>query len=167
MLTGSSGSGKTTQSLYLSDLTGLPIVDGISRSSPFLMGTSEHQQHVSRRVYKKCMKTVAINCRTPIDVAAYTIVNQVYSPMDQQHIELFAASKPVVIYFPMLQVIEDDGFRPTDLEFNRKVDDAILDLLGRYNIDYLALSYSSPEERAKEIMHYWSNYGSEKLLGQP
>lgn len=167
-LCGSSGVGKTTQSLILSGALGLPIVDGISRSSPFLMGTSEHQQHVSRRVFKKCMTQKAIHCRTPIDVFAYSQVNQVNSPMDKQHIEFFAKTNPVVVYFPMLDVIEDDGVRPTSREFNEKIDECIRGDLERYNITHLVLPVSdNPGERSLEIIKYWRNYDSQELLGQP
>ena len=166
-LTGSSGTGKTTQSLHLAAMTGMSIVDGISRSSPYLMGTSEHQQHVSRRVFKKCMSQKAIHCRCPIDVAAYTKVNKVYSPMDEQHLTIFASTNPIVIYFPMLDHVEEDGFRPTDFDFNRQVDEYILEALERYNITYLALSKNSPEARAEQIIKYWRNYDSQELLGMP
>ena len=108
--TGSSGTGKTTLSLSVAPMLKLSIVDGISRSSPYLQGSDDHQQYVSRRVFRKCIcQKKSIHCRTPIDVMAYTTVNNAHSPMDEQHCKLFAAINPVVIYFPMLPDIEDDG----------------------------------------------------------
>ena len=165
-MTGSSGTGKTTMALLMSDVLRMPIVDGISRSSPFLMGTDDHQQYVSRRVFKKCMTQTAIHCRTPLDVNAHTQVNSSNSPMDKQHIQLFAATKPLVIYFPMLEEIEDDGFRPTDWGFNEKVDTCIKQTLSEYNISYLELSLGSTRERASEIITYLEehHHGCAKTL---
>ena len=166
--TGSSGTGKTTQSLLVSSVLKMPIVDGISRNSPFLMGTSEHQQYVSRRVYRKCINMNAVHCRTPIDVAAYTKINGVDSPLDDQHCSEFAKTNPVVVYFPMLDHIEDDGFRPTDYEFNFKVDYLVKKYLDYYGIEYLSLSSDNPDDRANEITtYYWRRNDSKTVLEQP
>lgn len=112
------------------------------------------------------MNDRGIHCRTPLDVAAYTKAYESYSPMDDINSRLWAARKPCLIYIPLhFEKIEDDNNRPTDLEFNRKVDQEIQDSLARYNLKYLTLSANSPEERVQEILSYWSNYVSESVLG--
>lgn len=155
--TGSSGTGKTTLSLSVSSALKFSIVDGISRSSPFLQGSDEHQQYVSRRVFRKCVlqKDKTIHCRTPIDVMAYTTVNNAYSPMDDQHCRLFAATNPIVVYFPMLHDIEDDGVRPTDRVFNENIAKQIKASLDRYNIKYLRLEPGKVSDRVSKIIEYY------------
>lgn len=161
--TGSSGSGKTTTSELVAHRTGLKIFDGITRSSPFKMGTDENQQYVSRKIYSTCMSRLGVHCRTPLDVYAYTQAFGLRSPADEQHVKFFAKTNPFLVHFPVLGQIEDDGFRPTDREFNLQVDEHIRFMIKRYNFNCLYLqSDSSPEERAGEIItHYRRTYEQE------
>lgn len=161
--TGCSGSGKTTTGMLVAHRTGLGILDWVSRNSPHKMGTDENQRYISKKVYQRCMKQLGVHTRTPLDVYAYTQAFGLYSPTDEQHIDLFRLTNPFLVYYPILDHIEDDGFRPTDRKLNETVDEQIKLMIKRYNFNCLFLSKdTSPEERADEIItHYRSSYGRE------
>lgn len=164
-MTGSSGVGKTTQANLLSERLQLPVIDGIARSSPYEMGTDENQQYLSKKIYHACNTVDGLHCRTPLDVLGYTRASKLYSPTDEQHVEFFALMEPILIYFPPLGDIEDDGVRPTDKTYNKVVDWFIKDALRRYNFKYLELSPGTPEERSEEIITFIRrHYDPEGLL---
>lgn len=166
---GSSGQGKTTTANLLNEATGLKVIDGISRSSVHKHGTDEHQQWLSKTIYRISMTEKGIHCRTPLDVYAYTQAYGRYSPCDETNVRFFSFKKPVMIYFPLLfKDIEDDGVRPTDLKLNETVDGYIKSALDRYNFNYLALQGNSPEERVQDILNYCrSYYDLEGILARP
>lgn len=164
-MSGCSGSGKTTVAKLLSDKTGLSIIDGVARKSPHKIGTKENQDYIYHELGRQFWQD-GIHCRTIIDVAAYSDL------INHYHYYLFddfwgSYRHHPLVYFPYPDWgIEDDGFRPTDEDTNRRVDSFIKERLDSYNIKYLHLSAKSPEDRVEEILDFWSEYGSfERLLG--
>lgn len=165
---GASGQGKSSTANVVADILGLPVIDGVSRNSVHKFGTDVHQQWLSKTIYRMAMCEIGIHCRTPLDVYAYTDAYDAYSPTDELNVRFWSFTNPCVIYFPLyFTTIENDGQRPTDLAFNQHVDDTLQELLRRYNFEYLTLSDNSPEERAEEIIKYWSSYDPQSLLEQP
>lgn len=153
--TGSSGQGKTTTAKIVSERLQVPVWDGVSRSSPFEMGTREHQEYISNEVFARCTAYDGVHTRTPIDVLAYTYVFGTGNyAKDGHHVFKFLSTHPKIVYFPMLLEVEDDGFRPTDIELTRKVDRHIQDTLHIYGVTYLTLDLESPEERAEKIITF-------------
>lgn len=157
--TGASSQGKTTTAKLLSQELFWPISDGIARSSVYSQGTVENQEWLSRQIYHNCMsRQNKIFCRTPLCVAGYSHAYNIHCPIDEQHIEMFARSNPIVIYFPMILPLVDDNFRPVNVELNEAVDQTIKTKLDEYNMSFYTLGPGSPEERVQEIMSYLKGY---------
>lgn len=157
--TGASGQGKTTLASLLSDHTDWYVVDGIVRRSPYALGTDENQQYVSKEVFRASQAYEGIHCRTPLDVAGYTKAYKSYSPCDEQYVKDFLSTSPIIIYFPMVLDIKDDGFRPTDRELNSTVDKWIRSYLREYDVEYLTLKKESPEARLQAVLEYLEERG--------
>ncbi len=154
-LSGCSGQGKTTTADILGSELQMPVIDGLSRSNPHEMGTTEGQKWLSNMVVSKCLRAEdSIHCRTPIDVIAYS---KVYGrgdlELDMKNCDQFADTNPVVFYFPYWLTPKDDGFRPTDVTLNREVDKAIRKMYRYYSEDiqvYKVLP-ATPHQRVHAI----------------
>lgn len=156
LLSGASSTGKSTTAKVLSEMTGLPIIDNISRNSPYEMHTKEHQQYMSDKVFETSQMDNHILCRTPFDVWAYSVGFKIdNNAQDSRNAYEFAMRRPKIIYFPInLIPIVDDGFRPVSEELNQTVDSQIRHQISTYNIDHYTVLKESPEERAQHIIEY-------------
>ncbi|AWN04454.1 hypothetical protein PBI_GRAYSON_111 [Rhodococcus phage Grayson] len=165
--TGVGGQGKTTTANLIAPILDVKIIDGISRSNPYPMGSEEGQNWLAREVCQRSIANVkgkyrsGVYCRTPIDVYAYSYAyNKGNLDYQKSLIEKWIKSKPKIVYFPYLFKIEDDGFRPTDDTLAMTVDSLILEELNRYSIRNSSCihiaSNSVPEQRAKEIIEFLS-----------
>jgi len=156
-LAGSSGTGKSTTAKILGDRLNMPVVDNISRSSPHKMGTIEHQQYISKAVFKLNQQDNIISTRSPFDVLSYTVAFKVPNlAMDSLHSFIFASGNPTVIYFPFgfPAKIEDDSFRPTSPVLNEQVDSEIKKQLNYYKVEYYEVKKESANARANSIIQY-------------
>lgn len=160
-LCGSSGTGKSTTGKILAKKLGLDLIDGVSRNSPFEMHTLDHQQYMSRIIFNIRHRRNFVSCRSPADVLAYSIgfgINNL--EMDKAHSDIFFKSKPILIYFPFgMFPIENDKFRPTDLNLNQIVDFEIQKQIKETNLNFYTVGKESAEERAKKIINYLERNG--------
>ena len=156
LLSGASSTGKSTTAKILSEKTGLPIIDNISRTSPYEMHTVEHQKYMADKVFETSQLDNHIMCRTPFDVWAYSIGFNIQNhAQDSRNAYLFAKSNPIVIYFPINVIpIVDDGFRPVSEELNSVVDSEIRKQLMYYGVKYHMVGKGTPEERAENIIKF-------------
>lgn len=157
-LTGCSSQGKSLTARLIAKRLKLNVLDNISRSSAFKIDTKEHQMYMSETVYNSCITMHdTVYCRTPLDVYAYSMAYKSGRSIlfeDRIRAKCFAAGLIKVIYFPYLLPIEDDGFRPTDPAFNKRIDLSIKKQLEIYNIDYYRVLLESPEERVEHIIKF-------------
>lgn len=155
-LTGAGGTGKTTVGEILAEVLNLRRAPSVSRSSPFKVGTQEHQDYVGKNVYRQCMTHINhVIDRTPFDVVAYDYnFNANSLTRDKQYAEMFVRTNPTVIYFPLYWLPENDGFRPTDVELARSVDQLIKEQLDFSGLNYYTVKNERPEDRVAKILRY-------------
>jgi hypothetical protein len=156
-LTGASGTGKTTVGKLLSNHYDLPLQPSISRTSPFKIGTVEHQEYISNKIFELAMTGPdSVFDRAPLDIVGYDLaygfpelsVNSLLNAV------AWAQTKPLVIYFPVYWEPEDDGFRPTDEKTTSIVDLSIKTQLEGSKINHLTMPDVNPASRLTLAVDY-------------
>ena len=169
ILTGSSGTGKTTV-LNLFKEAGYPVITEVVRNliktkgiTINKEGTDETQMMVfneQKRVLGETEKYVSDRGLT--DVISYTAAGVFdgkvsKSVLDQQEIEVEEFVKNnsdiVYIYFPIEFPVVDDGVRSTDEDYRKQIDNLIHDTLDGLGLGYLTVT-GTPEERFRQILDY-------------
>lgn len=155
-LTGASGTGKTTVGSLLANELYMDRPESVSRNSPYEHGTAEHQDYLAEKIGSQYYRVDnSVLDRTPFDVSAYTDAYSVgNSTLATLYAAGFADTPKVIIYFPIYWAAEDDGVRPTDMDFNREVDRRIKEQLDTYRVKYYTVRDESPEDRVNDIMTY-------------
>lgn len=155
--TGAGGTGKTTLRDLLAPKLGLKTVESVSRSSPFMPGTAEHQDYVSGRIYDDAVeKDGYLLDRTPFDVVAYDYAYDVGNKARDRWLANFFVTKkrPLVFYFPIYWQAEEDGFRPTDQKLLDAVDETIKIQLDFFRLDYYTVPNETPERRLELALEF-------------
>lgn len=152
---GTGGQGKSTSARLLSDSLNLPVIDGISRSSPHKRGSLDHQAWTGQKVHESVLNNESgIYCRTIIDVNAYSDAMGLHIKRNESLQDYWLLCQRTVIFFPLLFAPEDDGVRFTDQRFAEDVHISIKTRLDRSRVDYYTVKNESPEDRNKHILDF-------------
>lgn len=182
VFTGAHGTGKTTV-LKMLESEGYNTISGFSRQLREELGQPTElvdkilfQTELYKR-YREVLisKETYISDRSLICVDAYTnmilLENEIILDRDSEDMltqklsELsiqmgtlttlfhFQEKDVKIVYFPIEFALEDDGVRPIEPEFQRKIDRWIFDYLSFMNLPFLTV-YGSPEERLAQIKQY-------------
>ena len=158
-LTGTQGTGKTTVLNELSRIypqfniitevvrnlssTGVKINEEGDNKSQYAIFSAYQELFEQNKNY--------ISDRGLVDVIAYdrylykhNKINQIVLLNHQQALRRFLKKNPDVIhvYFPIEFDLVDDGVRSTNKEFQKSIDNYIVDILNEYNIDYIFYIFS-------------------------
>lgn len=173
---GSHGTGKTTLATRLGQEIGLPAHDSVSRitygslkamddlvckSKQDLLDSVKQQVVCNMAIwdFKRLMNHEVIIARSPLDTLAYTRANKenldpgIYDTIEEMFKDpelknLF--KRCVFVYTPIEFSIEDDGVRPTDIEYQHKVDAEMRKIISEFKL-YCITVTGTVEERLLEI----------------
>lgn len=165
ILTGAQGTGKTT-------LMNALATDGtktlsIAREQAVAAGWSSvtgSDQDYQKTLFKTLLKEISRKCSYISDrgltcVAAYTFDGALNGKItkktaDSQYLKLqkFHAENPdvLVVYVPIEFDLVDDGVRNLDVDYQKKIDFFIKNLLDTAGINYITVT-GTVEERVKQI----------------
>lgn len=186
ILIGAHGTGKSTLADALSERLDIPVVESVAREffkdwkyikdtclvTPMTAeGESNVKQNVlcsmSRWDYMRWVNAgvPVIMTRCPLDTLAYAAADtNVSSTVFKTNTKILQESDEFMntlntslfVYLPIEFNIEDDGVRPTDLEFQKKVDEEMRKLIYEFKITPLVAS-GSVDERVNTVMDYLRN----------
>ena len=168
LLTGAQGTGKST---ILKELekegfkTITEVVRNLAKTGVNVneMG-DEEGQNIIFKTYQKLLNENDdyVSDRCLIDVAAYTRYSVCKGKIHPsllweqlEDVEDFVLKNPksVVFYFPIEFPVVDDGFRSTDEEYRKKIDENIKNILDGRHIPYIEVR-GTVEERLNIIKQY-------------
>lgn len=194
ILIGAHGTGKSTLANALSKKLDIPVVESVAREFfknwKYLKdtclvtgmtpnGESNVKQNIlcsmSRWDYMRWTNAgvPVIMTRCPLDTLAYAAADKDVSQsiLDTNKKILLedegfmnALNNSLFIYLPIEFNIEDDGVRPTDLEFQKKVDEEMRKLIYEFKITPLVAS-GSVDERVNTVMGYLRDSITDALNG--
>lgn len=194
ILIGAHGTGKSTLADALSKKLDLPVVESVAREffknwkyikDTCLVtgltpnGESNVQQNIlcsmSRWDFMRWVNAdiPVIMTRCPLDTLAYAAADKDVSQsiLDTNKKILLeneefmnALNSSLFIYLPIEFNIENDGVRPTDIEFQKEVDEEMRKLIYEFKITPLVVS-GSVDERVDTVMSYLKSGLTEALNG--
>jgi len=173
---GSHGTGKTTLATRLGESIYIPAHDSVSRTTYGALKSIDSLVCKSKEDildgikqsivctmaiwdFKRLMNHEVIISRSPLDTLAYTRTNRdtiapdIYQSIEEKFHdpELLSLFKSCVfIYTPIEFPIEDDGVRPTDIEYQKKVDAEMKKIIDEYELCCITVT-GTVEERLMEI----------------
>ena len=169
VLVGAHSTGKTTllQALKLKHKE-LIIKDGISRpihkcSAKLGLYPEETQTLISEltQFIWESDKDIPNLCQTrsPLDCISYSkaLGYKQLTKEGESYLSSWAINNTIFCYIPIEFPIVDDGVRPTDVEFQKKIDDNLKFYLDLYKIKYERIS-GTIEERVLQIENILLNY---------
>lgn len=174
---GSHGTGKSTLAKELSDIIGIPVVESVAREVTKDINYLKDKKVITNPdsdAYQTVLCSVSrwdfmrwvdsrfpvIMTRCPLDTIAYAMADDDVSEgtvkMNMsilQDDEGFNAAikNSLFIYIPIEFGIEDDGIRPTDIQFQKDVDECMRRLMHTFHITPLVVT-GTVEERLEAIL---------------
>lgn len=160
ILIGAHGTGKTTLCKVVRELNNIAIRDGISRPMKACRNklnlTPYQEQAIINELtffywdYNKDFKDLILT-RSPLDCEVYSRVfgwNDLADECEERILKSGILEEEDVrwFYIPIEFSIEDDGVRFTDVEFQKKIDLEMQNIIKKYKINITVLS-GSVEER--------------------
>lgn len=194
ILIGAHGTGKSTLADALSKKLDLPVVESVAReffknwkyikdtclvTGMTPNGESNVKQNIlcsmSRWDFMRWANAdiPVIMTRCPLDTLAYAAADKDVSQsiLDTNKKILLeneefmnALNSSLFIYLPIEFNIENDGVRPTDIEFQKEVDEEMRKLIYEFKITPLVVS-GSVDERVDTVMSYLKNGLTDVLNG--
>ena len=178
ILIGAHGTGKSTLANALSERLDIPVVESVAREffkdwkyikdtclvTPMTVeGEANVKQNIlcsmSRWDYMKWTNAgvPVIMTRCPLDTLAYAAADANVNPtVFKTNTKILQESEEFMNTLNTSLNIEDDGVRPTDLEFQKKVDEEMRKLIYEFKITPLVAS-GSVDERVNTVMDYLRN----------
>lgn len=138
-ITGAMGVGKTTLTNQLSEALGIKLLPEVARQlieeGHKLDGEATPELELLTAYYQEKLEEgddwIADRCL--IDILAYsTLLFTDEKLLNELDYRLYKAKYDIILYIPPEFPIEDDGFRSTDSDFQKKIDQEILKILKEY-----------------------------------
>ena len=177
ILIGAHGTGKSTLANALAVETGAPVVESVARQFGEMWRVLEDTGAVKPGqdvVKQECLSSWAywdfmrwsqmaqpvIMTRSPLDTLAYmkcdrnipeSLYNLYVKTWGEDVRFTTALWHSLFIYLPIEFGIEDDGVRPTDVLFQRDVDDAMRELADTFRLTPVEV-HGTVEERVQQVL---------------
>jgi ABC-type oligopeptide transport system ATPase subunit len=172
ILIGSHGTGKSTLAEFLHLITGNVVVESVARiMRPVLKDMTDEmaQRHLFNTAlwdFKRWVDVDTIMTRSPLDPIAYTFAafratpdHEDFENMMQEFIDTVKGDELAMhiirnsywVYVPIEFGLENDGVRPTDVEWQKFVDMGMRMLMKEFGIQPITVS-GSVQERAKTVL---------------
>ena len=194
ILIGAHGTGKSTLADALSKKLDIPVVESVAREvfknwkylkdTCLITGlTPNGESNVKQNILCSMSRwdfmrwanadIPVIMTRCPLDTLAYAAADKTVSQsiLDTNKKILLeneefmnALNSSLFIYLPIEFNIENDGVRPTDIEFQKEVDEEMRKLIYEFKITPLVVS-GSVDERVDTVMGYLKSGLTEALNG--
>ena len=169
-LIGAECTGKTTLLALLKKYTDVHIIEELVRDIVKEWGydkpsdvpdiVTAQRAYLDQQIAEQQRHTSFISDRTPLDNSAYMVLyaspfmtaNQIGEFLEDA--KTHTSYYDLLIYFPIIwDEVVDDGFRNTDLELRRAIDDIIKDLIKTFEAEHLIYTVKArtPEDRIAEV----------------
>lgn len=119
-----------------------------------------------------CADVPCIMTRCPLDTVAYAMadrlilretVSECFDALQDDDEFQHALQRSLFVYIPIEFGIENDGVRPTDVNFQKQVDEAMRKLLYIFGITPLAVT-GTVDERLESILNFVFDKGTAKTI---